>query len=230
MTPFDELHQAWGAIEAHFISSRPLMRLARSELSIAHYIAFLRETYFYTREDPQIQAVATAWFRGSDREMVKPFLKHAVSEVGHDQMALDDMAALGCDVSEIPDGRPLPATAALISFPLYAIQYRSPVSYLGYLFFLEFLPTSKGGDIAAALSRMGVPAAAMSFLAEHRSVDVHHNRMMTLYANHMLRTPADTAEVVYAMEVTGALYANMVEGAFESADRQVAAEPARLRA
>ena len=225
MSAFDCLQKAWRPVESTFMSSRPIARLARQQIGVAHYAAYLRETYFYTRENPQIQAIATAWFRGRDREMVKPFLRHALSEVGHDRMALDDMEAIGWDVSYIPGERPLPSTAALISFPYYAIQYRSPISYLGYLFFLEFLPTSRGGDLAAALAAVGVPPSAMSFLAEHRSIDVHHNLLMQQYADTMLRTTPDIDEVVYSMEVTGELYAHMVEGAFDKTDRNAALTP-----
>lgn len=218
MSAFSELRTAWLDVEARFMSSRPMQRLASGTLGVGHYVSYLRETYFYTRENPQIQAVATAWFRGEDRAMVKPFLKHALSEVGHDQLALADISALGADASSLPTEAPLPTTIPLISFPFYAIQYRSPISYLGYLFFLEFLPTSRGGDIASAIRRLGVPSAAMTFLAEHQNVDVHHNRMMEIYAGHMLRATSAISEVVYSMSVTGQLYAGMLEGAFEAAD------------
>jgi pyrroloquinoline quinone (PQQ) biosynthesis protein C len=219
VTAFFELQGTWQAIEQRFMSSPPIQRLRRGDLTLAHYACYLRETYFYTREDPQIQALCTAWFRGSDREMVKPFLQHATSEIGHDQLALDDLRSLGFDADAIPRENPLPMTTALISFPFYAIQYRGPISYLGYLYFLEFLPTSRGADIAAALSAIGVPAESMSFLHEHRTVDVHHNRLMKRYADEMVRTEADIAEVTYAIEVTGRLFEGMLTGAFEAVDQ-----------
>src|ERR1700756_5057001 len=105
--------------------SEPIIRLFNGDITTDHYASYLRETYFYTRDNPQIQAVATAWLRGPDRQAVKAFLRHALSEVGHDGLALADLMTLGRDVSSIPDEQPLPFTAALISFPFYAIQYRS---------------------------------------------------------------------------------------------------------
>lgn len=219
MPAFEELERHWRAVEQEFMASRPMRRLQRGEVGLGHYAAYLRETYFYTREDPQKQATATARFRGADREMVKHFLRHALSEVGHDQMALADLAAIGFDTSRIPDEEPLPATIAMTGFAYYAINYRHPIAYLGWLYFLEFLPTSGGGGIAAALGKIGVPESAMTFLDEHRNVDVHHNKLMRTYADHMIRTEADLAEVAYAMKVTGTLFANMLEGAFEAADR-----------
>ncbi len=220
MTAFDDLRRAWTAAESRFMASEPMTRLLDGNVTADHYAAYLRETYFYTRENPQIQAMATAWFRGDDRQMVKAFLRHALSEVGHDALALADLNSLGRDVRSVPDERPLPSTTPLISFPFYAIQYRSHLSYLGYLFFLEFLPTERGAEIASSLAKIGVPPKAMSFLAEHRSIDVHHNRLMQDYAATMLRKPADVEEVAYCMEVTSELYAQMVGGAFRQADQE----------
>jgi pyrroloquinoline quinone (PQQ) biosynthesis protein C len=226
VSAFEQLEQHWHGVERAFMASRPMQRLQRGEVGLDHYAAYLRETYFYTREDPQKQATATARFRGADREMVKYFLRHALSEVGHDQMALNDLATIGFDTSPIPAEEPLPATIAMTGFAYYAIHYRQPISYLGWLYFLEFLPTSSGGGIAAALTRIGVPETAMTFLDEHRTVDTQHNKLMRIYADHMIRTHGDLAEVAYAMTVTGALFANMLEGAFEAAD--CGALPARL--
>jgi pyrroloquinoline quinone (PQQ) biosynthesis protein C len=218
-TAFSELQDAWRVLEQRFMDSPPMRRLARGDLSLTHYASYLRETYFYTREAPQVQAVCTAQFRGADRELVKPFLQHATSEIGHDQLALNDLRSLGFDVVDIPLENPLPMTTALFAFPFYAIQYRSAISYLGYLYFLEFLPTSRGAEIAAALSSVGIPAESMTFLREHQTVDTHHNRLMERYAGEMLRTAADVAEVIHSMEVTGRLFEGMLAGAFDAIDQ-----------
>lgn len=218
MSAFDKLQHAWLDVERRFMSSPPLRRAIAGDVSAAHYAAYLRETYFYTREDPQIQAAATLYLRGADREMVGPFLQHARSEVGHDQLALNDLAALGYDVSSIPSEDCLPATALLFSYPMAAMAHRSPVAYLGYLFFLEFLPTSQGESIAGVAARAGVPREAMSFLIEHREVDVHHNRLMKVYADHMIRSDNDLASAIFAMQATGIAFVGMLENAFESVD------------
>ncbi len=200
------------------MKSPPLRRLANGDVSVLHYASYLRETYFYTREDPQIQAACTAYLRGPDRELVKLFLQHAISEVGHDAMALSDLAALGFDTETLPSQNPLAETTALISFPFYAMQFRSAHSYLGYLYFLEFLPTSQGSGILDSLRALGVPNGALTFLHEHNTVDVHHNKLMMRYASQMLRDDAAIDEVVYAMSTTAVLYAHMLAGAFQSVD------------
>ncbi len=199
-------------------SSAPIFKMLRDRtLTVPHYKAILREIYHYSKEDPQIQALATVYFRGDDRAMVKAFLRHALSEVGHDTLALEDLKTLGGDVHRIPVTNPLPTTIALTAFPFYQIAYRNPIGYLGYLYFLEFMPTQMGSAIAEALKAIGIPASAMRFLHEHVTVDVSHNRLMEDYLRRLVRTADDLSAVVYAMRTTGALYSGMLQGAVESA-------------
>lgn len=208
-----------------FAQSRAMVMLAEGGVRLPHYNAVLREIYHYSKEDPQIQALAAVYFRGKDRGTVKMFLKHATSEVGHDQMALADLQALGEDVSTIANTLPLPATIALTAFPFYQIQYHNPIGYLGYLYFLEYMPTKAGKAYMGALSAAGVPEKAMTFLQEHVTVDVAHNKLMEEYTRRLVRTDADLAAVVYAMKVTGYLYGQMLAGAIESVDRSWQASP-----
>ena len=57
--------------------------------------------------------------RGRQRHLVKNFFEHATSEVGHDQLALNDLKTPGEDVSRIPFERPIPATMALLGYAFY---------------------------------------------------------------------------------------------------------------
>jgi len=131
--PNEQLADAFDDVIATFNNSPGMQRLRKSDMDISHYAALMRETYFYTRESPQIQAAATAFFRGGQRDVVKDFLRHAISEIGHDQLALDDMAAVGFDNTSVKQGRPLPSTIAVTAFAYYQIYSMSPVGYLGYL-------------------------------------------------------------------------------------------------
>lgn len=215
---FARLRQAFQGVMADF-SQTPVMRqLLTGHLTVKHYKQILRQIYHYTRDNPQIQALAAVHFRGTDRDAVRMFFRHASSEIGHDQMALNDLASLGEDVSSIPIENPLPETAAFNAFVFHLIQHANPVGYLGYLYFLEFLPTSSGAAYMDILERTGIPRAAMTFLAEHTTVDVHHNRLMEQYAERLIRDQDDFDAVVYAMRATARLYAAMLQAAIEQAD------------
>lgn len=218
---FDRLKTEFATVLAQFDNSRAMQRLHAGQMSVDHYKSYLRQTFHYTKDNPQIQALATVYFRGSDREFVRMFYKHATSEVGHDMLALNDLAVLGEDVSRVKSENPLPDTIALNSFVFWQIYNSDPIGYLGYLFFLEFLPTSSGKGYMDLLENAGIPRQAMSFLLEHTTVDVGHNRLMQKYIEGLIRNEQDFETVLYAMKVTGRLYANMLEGAFEHVDDPV---------
>lgn len=209
---------AWQPVAAAFMNSPPMQRIATGNITIEHYQSILRQIFHHARENPQIQALATVYFRGEQRCAIRKFYQHAISEIGHDQLALNDLKTLGVDVAAIPYERPLPATSALLGYAFYQIQNLNPVGYLGYLFFLEFLPTQHGSGIMQTLERLGVPPTAMSFLEDHTRIDVGHNKMMESYLEMLVKTEADFDAVVYAMRVTGQLYAAMVQDALEQID------------
>ena len=201
-----------------FNESTPIRSLLCGELSLDQYKCILREIYHYAKEDPQIQALAAVFFRGKDRDFVKMFFKHATMEIGHDQMALNDLAVLGEDISLIPSTNPLPTTIGLISFPFYQINYLNPIGYLGYLYFLEYMPTQQGAAYGDALAKNGVPQESMSFLVEHMTVDVGHNKLMEKYLEGLVHNSDDLDSVVYAMKVTAQLYAQMLQGAMQQTE------------
>ncbi len=218
MTAFDDIKECFDLALERFENSRPIKALLGGEVKVEQYCAILREIYFHTRENPQIQALATVRFRGDQRQNVKRFFQHATSEIGHDQMALDDLVTLGQDVSLLPSLNPAPATAALTSFGFYQSWHLNPVGYLGYLFFLEFMPTTAGERYAGELAKAGVPASAMTFLMEHAHVDVAHNRLMKQYINTLIWRDEEIDAVKYAIRVTADLYAAMLDQAMFDED------------
>jgi hypothetical protein len=218
MNTLADLQTAFRSVQAEFLGSAGIRRVFQGPLTAAHYGSYLRQVFHHTRENPQIQALATVYFRGHQRAAIKRFFKHASSEIGHDQLALDDLRALGENGDDLPMQNPLPETAALIAFPFYQIHNLNPVGYLGYLYFLEFLPTGSGGALMGALEGVGVPREAMSFLHDHSTIDIGHNKMMEDYVRTLITNERELSSVIYAMKVTGRLYGRMVEAAFVEAD------------
>ena len=212
------IHDAFNEAIARFNTTEPMRRLVAGDFGMYHYKAILREVYHYTKEDPQMQSLVTVYFRGADRDGVKLFLRHATSEIGHEQLALQDLAALGENTRGIEISHPLPTTIALTAFPFYQICFRNPIGYLGYLYFLEFMPTQAGAAYMAALISAGVPKEATAFLHEHMTVDQGHNKLMQDYIARLVHVQADVDAVIYALRVTGHLYSEMLKGAMQQAE------------
>lgn len=221
MNKWPELMQEFQTALGAFMECQTIRRMQDDDLEPKHYAAILRQIFHHARENPQIQALATVYFRGAQRDMIKRFYAHASSEIGHDKLALNDLAAMGVDTADIPEEYPLPATMGILGYAFYQIQNHNPVGYLGYLLFLEFTPTTIGGALLSKLEQMGIPAEATSFLQDHTTIDVGHNKLMEKYVEGLVQTEADLTAVKYAIQTTGRLYAAMLDDAIAAADRDV---------
>ena len=233
MEKLEIIRSEWEKYFNKVATKKGFYRLADGSLGIPHYKEVLRQIFHHARENPQIQALATVYFRGSQREVIKNFYRHAISEIGHDRLAANDLEAMGEDVSKLPYEKPLPATLALLGYAFYQIQFLNPIGYLGYLFHLEFMPTRSGEQYMSQLEKVGVPRQAMSFIQEHAHVDLVHNGWMREYIDKLVTTPEELDAVIYSAKVTSELYANMLHEAFSYADSQSAEkrvlEPNELR-
>ncbi len=214
---FSDLKQRFEPVLSEFMQSRSMTSLVRGEMQPVEYASVMKQIFHHTRENPQLQALATVYFRGRDRDMVKMFFNHATSEIGHDQLALNDYETLGGDASMVPYENPLPATSAMLAYGFYQIYNQNPVGYLGYLFFLEFSGTGAGDNIMNALRNIGVPDNAMTFLRDHTVIDVGHNRLMERYVAQMVKSEADLDAITYAMKTSAFLYAQMIDAAVADA-------------
>lgn len=181
------------------------------DLSPEQYAGVLAQIYFQTRENPQLQALATTRFSAGGRKLVGQFLGHAKSEVGHDAMAWSDIRSLGFSVDGLADSQPLPQTAGLRGFAFHQTLWGDPIAYLGYLLFLEYTPTTAGEAYRAGLQESGIPETALTFIDEHIGVDVAHNKLMEGYLDELLQSESDLSALTHAIEVTGSLYADMLE-------------------
>lgn len=206
----------------NFLQTESMKMLTAGGVTLDQYKSWLREVYYYVRENPQIQTFGAVYFRGKQRFMVRNVFKHALSEVGHEQLALNDYAALGGETKLIPYKNPLPSTTALTAFAYYQIHNKNPLGYLGYLFFLEFISTQLPQSVVDAFGdKVNVPDTAFTYLREHFELDMDHNRLIERYFDELVRTEADFEAIRYAMSVTANLFAKMVDGAIANVENPV---------
>ncbi|MEM7218116.1 MAG: iron-containing redox enzyme family protein [Pseudomonadota bacterium] len=199
---------------ARFNASSGLVALFSDSITPRQWAWMMRETYFYTRDNPQLQAAATLHFTGRQRELVDGFMRHARSEIGHDTLAANDAAALGLVSDTFPAQRPLPATAALISHARLQVLQGNLPAYLAYLYFLEFMPVTSGADYLRHLAAVGIGEEAMSFLIDHARIDEGHVRNMPRYIDYLVPDDAATEEMCAQMTLVGELFGRVVRDAF----------------
>ncbi len=220
-TKYEIVRKAWFEkfMEAN-IKSKAIQRMASGDFTKDHYIGMMQQIYLQVRENPSLQALSTSKFRGAQRDIIKMYLKHAVSEVGHDDLVLDDLKALGVDVSKMRHQKPIPSVAACIAFPYWAIHQLNPMTYLGFIFHLEAMPTNSGNRYMEMLKAKGIPESAMTFIQEHATVDIAHNKLMAEYLEVAVQNEEDLEAVIYGAKVGAELYFKMVDETFEWVDNQ----------
>ncbi len=208
----------WKEINTRMLQMPAFQRLASGQLSVEHYMSVMRQTYLQTRDNPQVQAAVTMKIQGAARSLIKKMMGHALAEVGHDQLALADLANLGEDIHDVASMRPLPGTAAMMGFSYHAAMHMSPAAYFGYLYYLESMPVHSGKAHLERLHAMGIPEAATSFIDEHAQFDVQHMRLNDEYIQALVIDDQSCADFIFGMRTTATLYGRMIEDAFAAAD------------
>ena len=206
--------------EEAFAQSTWVQRLAERDLSLSHYKGLLLETYHHAGLNPQIQAFSTFYMDRHLHKLQKMFFQHATSEIGHDELALNDLIALGEDEKTMRSYVPLPETIAFNAYVIYKIQFENPISYLGYLFHLEYLPMKHGASYIESLKLIGVPDEALSFIKDHSTVDMGHTRLMEHnYVQTLVKDEATFEVVSRTMYDSCRLHLNMIEAAFKNGEK-----------
>ncbi|MDQ3002544.1 MAG: iron-containing redox enzyme family protein [Fibrobacterota bacterium] len=201
----------WEACYERLARGEFFHKLASGALELRHYKGFLRESFHNTRQNPGTMAMFAAHVKSGEPGLKAKFLKHTAMELGHDEMALDDLRVLGEDVETIRNGLPLVATEAMTGFIMLQIQHRNPLAFLGYSYHLEAIPVRMGSAAMGALVNLGIPMNAVSFLKEHIEADPVHSKWNRDYVEGFVRTASDLEAVVYGMRGTCELHGLMFQ-------------------
>lgn len=219
MSRFQSIKAFWKSTTEAQQSDSWMARLQTGDLDLCHYQGFLLETYHNTGYNPQLQAYASMYIPNNPRPIVKRFYQHAISEIGHDMLAMNDLAALGIPNEFVLNTKPLPMTTAFFSNAVWGIQRKGPAYYLGYLFHLEFSPTESGQKHIEMLRKKGIPAEATTFLQEHSEVDIGHNKFMEQYIEAMITTEEQEAVLKESLVACVDLHTKVLGCAFENGER-----------
>lgn len=194
--------------------------LAQGRLSLDHYAAFLAEEYHNTTINPKTMALFIARLGMDYHRCAAMLLKHAAHEMGHNEMALNDLKALGRDAEAVRKGRALPATEALAAFVVFETEHRNPLTFLGYLYHMEAISLRLAGGGSDILARMGIPESALTFLREHADADIGHMKMNYEYLEAFIKSEEDIEAVLYGIRASCMLHGLMFQGILDSVDKR----------
>jgi pyrroloquinoline quinone (PQQ) biosynthesis protein C len=158
-------------------------------LALAEYRAFLHDIYHIVLHFCPIMELAAA--RCADFGGVREELHERIEEEkGHEAWVLEDIKALGGDVSGAQANLPSPPVQAMIAFNYHGAERRHPCSVLGMLYTLEVVSSVYGGRVADSIARAidrQVEAGGFKFLVSHTSMDTEHMAKL----NRLVKTIAD---------------------------------------
>ena len=209
MNLFESLGDAV-ATERDYLYSSPIIADAmRGDITLAQYVAFLKEAYFHVRETvPLLMACGSRL--SHDREWLRAAVAHYIDdEYGHEEWILNDIRACGADAERIRTGQPSRATELMVSYAWDTIQRRDPVGFFGMVYVLEGTSVTLATRAANTLqTSLDLPKQAFSYLLSHGSIDQEHVQFLEGLMNRF-DDPQDRETITHCAKRFFYLYANL---------------------
>lgn len=209
MKLFESLGDAVATERDYLFSSPVIVDALRGEITLAQYVAFLKEAYFHVKETvPLLMACGSRL--GDDQEWLRGAVAHYIDdEYGHEKWILNDIRACGGDAERIRNGEPSRATELMVSYAWDTIQRRDPVGFFGMVYVLEGTSVALATQAAHTLqTSLGLPKEAFSYLLSHGSIDLEHVQFLEGLLNRF-EDPKDRETITHCAKRFFYLYANI---------------------
>jgi pyrroloquinoline quinone (PQQ) biosynthesis protein C len=219
----DRIEQTIIPARERFYQTRLGSAMLERRCTLPLYKGYLQETFHFVRHTPRFLAAAASRFTPEFEPVRRRFLEHASEEFGHELLALHDLEALGVPKAETLASEPLVPTCALVAFHYYYAERVNPMGLLGTIYALEGLGQDAGPRVAEGLKTMGLDRKAVTFIATHGELDVHHMVEAKNTIEKYVKSKADEQAILYCARAAFELYSFMFEAIW---DKVMAAEPA----
>lgn len=139
------------------------------------YGLWLSQVAHLTRHTSAHQAMVGTRLHEISIPYMKFCYEHALEEVGHEFMALNDLKKLGVEVKTVDDlPAPMAATENLTAFLYYAATQAHPATRLGFSYWAEkcypFIQTLA----TSTKDALGLSDSQMTFFVSHSEIDDKH--------------------------------------------------------
>lgn len=161
-------------------------------LKLEEYRAFVHDLYHIVWHSCPVMAASVARCGDDFRDVRYALYERIDEQKGHEAWVLEDIGAMGGDVSAAGIVPPSIPVQAMIAFNYYAAERVHPCSVLGMLYTLEVISSVYGGRVSDSIARAlgrDIEAGGFKFLTSHATMDVDH--MVSL--NRLLKTISDPA-------------------------------------
>ncbi|MCL1126874.1 iron-containing redox enzyme family protein [Shewanella surugensis] len=195
----------WGKIKAG-----TFFRLANEAITTELYIDAMVQVFHYTKNNAINQAAATFPEDHKKVGLLRFAMRHALEELGHENMVVRDLGSMGVDLS-VFDTPPLPATEALNGY-LHSVAIRGGViPRLGYSFWAEDSYEHLGGLLDACRNVLKLTDKQLSFFVAHAVIDIKHAQDVNDAIEEWVVTDKEKRDVIQVAKTTLFLTGQILE-------------------
>ena len=201
----EHLNQIRARMRGDILQQKIVRDLFEGNLDPAAYVRYLENIWYYAQHSSIVIGLAGARAVSSHPKLADYLLHHAREELGHDEWALEDLAALGVPMERVKASRPVPACAAMVGMEYFVAGHGNPVGIFGWLFTLEAMGDDLGHAVADRVKQGLDLPKGVKFLAGHGTADEDH--VKDIIEQIEKNVPADDlADVHFVAEVMADLY------------------------
>lgn len=175
------------------------------------YKNLMEEIYHYTKHNSINQATAAYKTLPEHRKLLRFVYKHALEELGHENMVIKDLKSANLFEEGIETRKPLPATQALISFLYQTALEKGAIPRLGYSYWAETCYDHIDGLLKKIAQDLNLHDRQMSFFVAHSEIDSKHSMEVNDTINSCVSLPEDLEEILNTAHVTLYLTGQMLE-------------------
>lgn len=199
----EELHVLVHELWKQILNNAFFKHIGRKKIDVKLYQLLMAQVYHYTKHNAASQAVA-AFNLHSSASNLQPFVyRHALDEVGHENMVLHDLNSIGILDQALIDQGPLPPTDALIEYLYGASVRHGAIARLGYSFWAEdayqYIDDSLVGTIRRDLD---LADENMTFFVAHSRIDEKHSAQVRAAIRKYCTKPEDRRLIKSVAETT----------------------------
>lgn len=223
---FETLERSSAAVWSEILgTSRLVETINAGSITRELFALYMLETYQYTRHNARNQALVGVRTFELPAKYIGYCFKHAKEETGHEQMALNDVLALGFKLPEVDSLKPLPATETLIAYLYWISLQGNPIQRLGYSYWAENCYRYVNPIIGNIQRSLALKDNQLTFFIAHSHIDDKHAKEVAHMIAEYCRSEDDFQDILRVMETSLRLTGRILENVYDEYERALQGAP-----
>jgi pyrroloquinoline quinone (PQQ) biosynthesis protein C len=208
-------------VETRLLSTQLIQLLMRGQANRDHYRAYLIDVLAYSRHSSTVIGHAGSRLVLNHPALAQYLFHHATEELGHDEWVISDLRDLGMSDVEITASQPSSACLRMIGLEYLYAMHDNAVGLFGWMFTLESLGGTVGGQIADSIDRsLDLGGKALYFLRGHADADSRHSEDLFRHITEHVTTTADRSSFERMAQESSDLYCGILDSAMTTSSRR----------